>query len=77
MAAISIGTFKAITTGLANSAENTLYNFNLIRTAFNAAFHATTGHTHDTVDSPTVASGITNWSFDEAFLLMYGRKGIM
>ena len=77
MSAISIGTFRTAASGEDLSAEDVMYNLNLIKTSYNAAFDATTGHTHDTVDSPTVSSGITNWSFDEAFLLMLSCKGVM
>jgi len=77
VAAINIGTLRSISSGLGLSAENVTYNFGLIRTAFNNAFNGTTGHTHDGTDSPAVSSGITGWSFDDAFLKMLSRKGGM
>jgi len=72
MAATEIGTLRQLTSGNKNSPTNVMYNFDLIRDAFNDAFDSTTGHDHDETDSKGVSSGITELSFQHAFLLMLG-----
>ena len=73
--ATTIGTLRTHTSGNADSATNLMYNLNLIRTAFNSAFSITTGHYHDGADSRLISGGITGWSFEDTFLLMYGSFG--
>jgi len=64
-----------LTDGEANDPDDAESNSEAIRVAFNASLETSTGHYHDGTDSRSISGGITGWTFEDTFLLMYGSFG--
>lgn len=75
--AIDTGEIVDFSTKDANDPDELDNTISEIVTKFNAMLDTSTGHNHDSINSPALASGITGWSYESLTLaLLAGAFGV-